>query len=193
MKNETRYGVISKWSLLPCYQESIIDCKTWFDSFGRILGAGVSFAYTSNVKVNLGSLRNLPLKVEVLDKSDISGRICDLSRNISVVPNPQFPLYTEFLTTFTIRDPLDSSFFTLPADTSPAQCHQSSFTRRLVTLDTSPYEVKRCPLGRRSEKVSVWSSVTTPQEWKRIFWFLFHWTTQKGTVIKEFSTTHGMI
>ncbi len=46
------------------YQSSIIDCKTWFDSFGRILGAGVSFAYTSNVKANSGSLRNLPFKVE---------------------------------------------------------------------------------------------------------------------------------
>ncbi len=56
-----------------CYQESIIDCKTRFDSVGRILGAGVSFVYASNVKANLGSLRNLPLKVETLHKSDISG------------------------------------------------------------------------------------------------------------------------
>ena len=68
------------------------------------------FAYASNVKANLGSLRNLPLKVETLHKSDISGHsICDLSRNISVVPNPQFPLNTELLTTFTFRGPLDSS------------------------------------------------------------------------------------
>ena len=58
------------------------------------------FVYASNVKANLGSLRNLPLKVETLHKSDISGHsICDLSRNISVVPNPQFPLNTELLTT----------------------------------------------------------------------------------------------
>jgi len=35
--------------------------------------------------------------------------ICDLSRNISVVPNPQFPFNTEFFTTSTFRDPLDSS------------------------------------------------------------------------------------
>ncbi len=35
--------------------------------------------------------------------------ICDLSRNISVVPNPQFPFNTELLTTSTFRDPLDSS------------------------------------------------------------------------------------
>jgi hypothetical protein len=42
-------------------------------SFGRILGAGVSFAHVSNVKANFGSLRNLPFKVEALDQSDISG------------------------------------------------------------------------------------------------------------------------
>ncbi len=109
LQNATRY-VISKWCLIPCHQESIIDCKTRFDSVGRILGAGVPFVYASNVKANLGSLRNLPLKVETLHKSDISGHIiCDLSRNISVVPNPQFPLNTELLTTFTFRDPLDSS------------------------------------------------------------------------------------
>ena len=70
----------------------------------------MTFAYASNVKANLGSLRNLSLKVKALHKSDISGfRICDLSRNISVVPNPQFPLNTELLTTSTFRDPLDSS------------------------------------------------------------------------------------
>ena len=53
LQNATRY-VISKWCLFPCYQESIIDCKTWFDSFGRILGTGVPFAYASNVKANSG-------------------------------------------------------------------------------------------------------------------------------------------
>ncbi len=82
LQNATRY-VISKWCLLPCYQESIIDCKTRFASFGRIWGVGVPFAYASNVKVNLGSLRNLPFN--------------------------QFPFNTELLTTSTLRDALDSS------------------------------------------------------------------------------------
>jgi len=45
-----------------CNSENIIDCKTRFDFFGRILGAGVPFAYVSNVKANSGSLRNLPSK-----------------------------------------------------------------------------------------------------------------------------------
>jgi hypothetical protein len=63
LQNATRY-VISKWCFLPCYQESISDCKTRFDSFGRILGAGVPFSYISNVKAKSGSLRNLPFKVE---------------------------------------------------------------------------------------------------------------------------------
>jgi hypothetical protein len=66
----------------------------------------VPFAYASNVKTNLESLRNLPFKVKALHKSDISG---DLSRNISVVPNPQFPFNTALLTTSNFRDPLDSS------------------------------------------------------------------------------------
>ncbi len=84
------------------------------------------FAYASNVKAKLGSLRNLSLKVEALHKSDISG---DLSSNISVVPNPQFPFNTELLTTFTFPGPLDSSsLHPTCRHFVPAQCHQSSFT-----------------------------------------------------------------
>ena len=67
------------------------------------------FVYASNVKANSGSLRNLPFKVEACTSPIFLDSICDLSRNISVVPNPQFPLNTELLTTFTFRDPLDSS------------------------------------------------------------------------------------
>jgi hypothetical protein len=69
----------------------------------------VPFSYASNVKANSGSLRNLPFKVEACTSPIFLGSICDLSRNISVVPNPQFPLNTALLTTFTFRDPLDSS------------------------------------------------------------------------------------
>ncbi len=62
LQNATRY-VISKWCLLPCYQESIIDCKTRFDSFGRILGAGVPFACASNRRESeLGDTQELALE-----------------------------------------------------------------------------------------------------------------------------------
>jgi hypothetical protein len=58
----------------------------------------VSFVYASNVKENSGSLRNLSFKVEPCTSPIflviIICDICDLSRNISVVPNPQFPLNT---------------------------------------------------------------------------------------------------
>ena len=33
------------------------------------------FAYASNVKAYLGSLRNLPLALDTFDKSDISGAV----------------------------------------------------------------------------------------------------------------------
>jgi hypothetical protein len=125
LQNATRY-VISKWWLIPCYQESIIDCKTRFDSFGRILGAGVPFVYASNVKANLGSLRNLPLKVETLHKSDIACVTCPGTYPSSRIPSshrilswPRPLLFEAHLIVLP---------FTLPADTSPAQCHQSSFT-----------------------------------------------------------------
>jgi hypothetical protein len=53
----------------------------------------------SNMTVNSGSLRNLPFKVESWTSRYFWYIICDLSRNISVVPNPQFPLNTELITT----------------------------------------------------------------------------------------------
>jgi len=107
LQNATRY-VISKWCLFPCYQESIIDCKTRFDSFGRILG---------------------DFKVESLHKSDISGSsyvTCPGTYPSSRIPSshrilswPRPLLFEAHLIVLP---------FTLPADTSPAQCHQSSFT-----------------------------------------------------------------
>ncbi len=61
--------------------------------------------------------------------------ICDLSRNISVVPNPQFPFNTEFFTTSTFRDPLDSSsLHPYPGGTSPVQWHESSFMDTITFL-----------------------------------------------------------
>ena len=65
----------------------------------------MSFAYASNVVTQELALQSKGL-AQVRYFWCI---ICDLSRNISVVPNPQFLFNTELLTTSTFRDPLDIS------------------------------------------------------------------------------------
>ncbi len=92
LQNATRY-VISKWSFLPCYQESIIDCKTRFDSFGRILGTGVPFSYVSNVKANSGSLRNLPFNVESCTSPIFLVHMWPVQEHIR---RPEFPVPIEY-------------------------------------------------------------------------------------------------
>ncbi len=81
-------------------------------TFGSILGAGVPLVYVSNAKTYFGSLRNLPLEVEVFDNLTVRYFWCsvfDLSRNTSVVPNPQLPFNTELWMTCAFRGPLAPS------------------------------------------------------------------------------------